>query len=101
VKLPALKARGFPGRNKPQFIALLDPALKARGAARALPVRSAGQIRASMQPGGLRPGHELLEIRVRGRAIELFSVSPSLFSRQKGGLDYSMTGGRNQASPFS
>ena len=31
VKLPALKARGFPDRNKPQFIALLDPALKARG----------------------------------------------------------------------
>jgi len=38
VKLPALKARGSPDRNKPQFIALLDPALKARGAARALPV---------------------------------------------------------------
>jgi len=32
------QARGFPDRNKPQFIALLGPALKARGAARALPV---------------------------------------------------------------
>jgi hypothetical protein len=29
VKLPALKARGFPDRNKPQFIALLDPSHRA------------------------------------------------------------------------
>jgi len=39
VKLPALKGRGFPDRNESPFIALLGPALKARGAARALPAK--------------------------------------------------------------
>jgi MFS family permease len=68
---PALKARGFPDRSKPRFVALLDPALKARGL-RSAPGHGQGQAAAASAWNVAGAG---LPIWMVGAAWALFNAS--------------------------
>jgi len=87
VKLPALKARGFPERNKAQFMALLDLSPQG-GACGALPVKSLGESALLDRAGTAKHGVGCSLIRPHG------PVFPGTHNNKNDGKE------KQQAAPY-